>query len=328
MARWLAKKESTRLRCALTKMDDPTTFLLTADLHQYIPKWTQLMDAVQRDRPQFVLIAGDLLPKTGGFKGQRDFFPKLALHLQTMREAGATVLLMLGNDDLHPLEPMLDELAARGLCVNMNGRVHREGGFTFCGVAQVRDYPFGYKHWCVPDGEFVQSAIQFCGEGMTVDENGHWIKLPGLREHLLQKPSLEQRLSSLVAQLQPEEMNKSIWLVHQPPTALGMDICGDGQQVGSPTVLDFINRHQPLLGVSGHIHESPYQRGGRWVGVAHDSLWFQPGQMGERLHFVTVQTTAACNIRNIRHSIFGPTPIEFERFSEIGEAKPVGRPNS
>lgn len=295
-------------------MDEPTTFLLTADLHQHIPKWTQLVDAVQRDRPQFVLIAGDLLPKTGGFKGQRDFFPKLAFHLQTMREAGATLLLMLGNDDLHPLEPMLDELAARGLCVNMNGRVHREGGFTFCGVAQVRDYPFGYKHWCVPDGAFVQNAVQFCGEGMTVDKNGHWIKLPNLREHLLNKSSLEQRLSSLVAQLQPGEMNKSIWLVHQPPIELGMDIVGDGQQVGSPTLLNWINTRQPLLGVSGHIHESPYQPGGRWISVVGDTVWVQAGQMDTRLHCVTLEISQDCNIRNIRHSIFGPTAIEFERF--------------
>jgi Icc-related predicted phosphoesterase len=303
-------------------------FLLTNDIHQHIPKWNQLVAAVQRDEPRFVLIAGDLLPKSAGFKGQRDFFPKLARHLEDMRKAGASVLLMFGNDDFHPLEPMLNELAARGLCVNMNGHVHREAGFTFCGVAQVRDYPFGYKHWCVPDGEFVQSAVQFCGEGLTIDEHGRWVKLPNLREHLLSKPSLEHRLSSLLTQLKADELSKSIWLIHQPPTALGMDICGDGQQVGSPTILDFIRRHQPLFGVSGHIHESPHQRSGRWVGLVRDSLWFQPGQMDERLHYVAVETTAACNIRNICHSIFGSTPIEFERFSEIGEPKPVGQPNS
>jgi len=309
-------------------MNEPASFLLTSDIHQHIPKWKQLVAAVQRDEPRFVLIAGDLLPKSGGFKGQRDFFPKLALHLEDMRKMGATVLLMMGNDDFHPLEPTLDELAARGLCVNMNGRVHREAGFTFCGVAQVRDYPFGYKHWCVPDGEFVQSAVQFCGEGLTVDDEGQWVKLSNLREHLLSKLSLEQRVSSLLAQLQSDELSRSVWLIHQPPTALGMDICGDGQEVGSPTILDFIGRHQPLVGVSGHIHESPYQKGGRWVGLVRDSLWFQPGQMDERLHYVSLEMTAARNIRNIRHSIFGPTPIEFERFPEIEQVATSTRPNS
>jgi len=31
----------------------------------------------------------------------------------------------------------------------------------------VRDYPFGYKHWRVVDGEFGVSPIQFRGEGLT-----------------------------------------------------------------------------------------------------------------------------------------------------------------
>jgi len=41
-----------------------TRFLLTADLHQFIPKWEQLVAATIQERPHFVLIAGDLLPKT------------------------------------------------------------------------------------------------------------------------------------------------------------------------------------------------------------------------------------------------------------------------
>ena len=59
----------------------------------------------------------------------------------------------LGNDDFHILEPLLDELEAGGLCLNLKERVHREEGLVFCGMNRVRDYPFGYKHWCVPDVE-------------------------------------------------------------------------------------------------------------------------------------------------------------------------------
>lgn len=295
-------------------MNEPTAFLLTSDIHQHIPKWKQLVAVVQRDAPRFVLIAGDLLPKSGGFKGQRDFFPKLALHLGEMRKAGASVLLMMGNDDFHPLEPLLEELAARGLCVNMNGRVHREAGFTFCGLAQCRDYPFGYKAWCVPDGEFVACPIQFCGEGLTVDDDGRWVKLDNLREHLSQKPSFGTRIASLADQLSQNELPHSIWLVHQPPTELGIDICMDGQQVGSPTLLNWIRQNQPLLGVSGHIHESPYRPEGRWVATLKDTVWVQAGQMGELLHYVTLDITAEHNLRNIRHNVFGASTFEFERF--------------
>ena len=121
--------------------------ILTSDLHQMIGKWDDLVSLVQLERPRFVLIAGDLLPKDGGHEAQKEFFPKLARHLRLMKEATAvTVLLYLGNDDHHTLEPLLDGLEHQGLCLNLNGRIHREEGIVFCGMNKVRDYPFGYKH--------------------------------------------------------------------------------------------------------------------------------------------------------------------------------------
>ena len=99
--------------------------LLTSDLHQLISKWLQLERVVRSERPHLVLIAGDLLPKQGGFDAQRQFFAQLERHLAAMKEAGSTVALFLGNDDAHVLEPLLDDLTAKGLCVNLNCRVHR-----------------------------------------------------------------------------------------------------------------------------------------------------------------------------------------------------------
>jgi hypothetical protein len=170
----------------------------------------------------------------------------------------------------------------------------------------VRDYPFGYKHWCAPDGDFVACPLQFCGEGLTLDAKGRWIELPSLREYLLAKPSLHDRLEVLRSQLAPEEIRHSVWLIHNPPANLGMDICYNGQQVGSPTILRFIQDTQPLLGCSGHIHESPYQPDGRWAARVGRTLWLQPGQEGTKLHYVTLETEGDLEISNITHSIFGP----------------------
>ena len=98
-------------------------------------------------------------------------------------------------------------------------------------------------------------------------------------------------------------------MVHQPPTGLGMDICADGRQVGSPTVLKFIQNNQPLLGCSGHIHESPYQPGGNWVARVGKTVWLQPGQVERKLHYVSLEITALFSVTNIRHSIFGPKAL-------------------
>jgi Icc-related predicted phosphoesterase len=284
-----------------------TRWIVTSDLHQRISKWRELVRVVERDRPRFVLIAGDLLPKEGGFEGQRRFFPVMADYLAAMRGSGeTTVLMFFGNDDFHPLEPLLDDLASQGLCVNLNGKVHREAGWVFGGMSHVRDYPFGYKHWCAPDGDFVTCPVQLCGEGLTVDDRGQRIELANLREYLLAKPSLADRLETLRAQLAPDEIPRSVWLVHNPPANLGMDICRGAREVGSPNILRFIQDTQPLFGCSGHIHESPYQAGGRWGARVGRTLWLQPGQEGSELHHVTLEIADGLEIRNARHSVFGP----------------------
>lgn len=280
--------------------------ILTSDLHQRIEKWQDLVDAVKGERPRFVLIAGDLLPKLTNVAGQKKFFGQMRRYFQAMQQTGlVTVLTYFGNDDAHVLEPLLNELAAEGLCVNLNGRVHREEGLIFCGMNKVRDYPFGYKHWCARDGDFVACPQQFCGEGLTMDEDGRFVPLDNLVAYLSAKPSLSEELDRLRQKLRHGEMERSIWMVHQPPTGLGMDICGDGRQVGSPTVLKFIEDHQPLLGCSGHIHESPYQPGGQWKAQVGRTVWIQPGQMAHRLHAVYLQIAPDLSLTHTRHSVFG-----------------------
>jgi Icc-related predicted phosphoesterase len=280
--------------------------ILTSDLHQWIPKWKDLVALARQEATRFVLVAGDLLPKQGGHAQQRRFFVTLRRYLQQMKETNSvTVLLMLGNDDHHVLEPLLDELAADNLCVNLNGRVHREAGLVFAGMNMVRDYPFGYKHWCVRDGDHVACPVQFCGEGLTMDAAGRFVALASLVGYLNGKPSLGEELDRVVNQVQPDEMGRSIWLIHQPPSDLGMDICGSGQRVGSPTVLHFIRTHQPLLGCSGHIHESPYQPGGQWAATVGRTLWVQPGQIDRALHYVAVELSPQLAVQSLRHSLFG-----------------------
>jgi len=190
---------------------------------------------------------------------------------------------------------------------DVGGHLKLEGTFAdgeYDGTV-TRYYPFGYKHWCVPDDEFIAHPVQFCGQGLTLNERGEYVPLKNLFAHLKAKPSIRQELHTLKAQLKPGEMERSIWLVHQPPTELGMDICGTGEQVGSPAVLEFARVNQPLLGCSGHIHESPYQPGGRWMRRLGRTLWLQPGQMGHRLHYVRVGVSDKGAVEECWHSVLG-----------------------
>jgi Icc-related predicted phosphoesterase len=73
-------------------------------------------------------------------------------------------------------------------------------------------------------------------------------------------------------------MARSIYVVHMPPSDLGLDHCSDGQQVGSKAIYDFLLEHQPALSLHGHIHESP-EISGRWHARLGDTLCIQPGQL-------------------------------------------------
>jgi Icc-related predicted phosphoesterase len=176
-----------------------TTLIATADLHQHPSKWELLVAAVIEQKPDVVLIAGDLLPKYGGFEMQREFFPELRGLLTRIRdEASARVLLYLANDDAHYLEPLVCELEGDGLCINMAQRVYRADGLVYCGMNRVRDYPFGYKHYCVPDGDRVADPVQFCGEGITFDDDGKEVPIANLRQYLLAKSGIATTARSTV----------------------------------------------------------------------------------------------------------------------------------
>ena len=264
------------------------------------------MQAVVDQKPDVVLIAGDILPKDDGFAKQREFFPELrGLLVRVRDEAVARVLLYLCNDDAHYLEPLVDELEEDGLCINMAQRVYRADGLVYCGMNRVRDYPFGYKHYCVPDGDWIADPVQFCGEGITFDDNGGEVDIPNLRSYLLAKPSIQEHLEQLKGRLQPGEMERSVWIVHQPPASLRMDLCGNGKLAGSPALLRFIERNQPLLGLSGHIHESPHRPGGQWLAEVGRTTWVQPGQVYDQLHYVTIEIDDRPVVTNVCHSIFG-----------------------
>ena len=47
-----------------------------------------------------------------------------------------------------------------------------------------------------------------------------------------------------------------ILVSHQPPKDTVVDVAGNGMHVGSTSVREFIEEHQPLVCFSGHIHEA------------------------------------------------------------------------
>jgi Icc-related predicted phosphoesterase len=53
-----------------------------------------------------------------------------------------------------------------------------------------------------------------------------------------------------------EPWNNLVIIAHNPPKDTKLDMITNGMHVGSPLIRAFIEKYQPLLAVSGHIHES------------------------------------------------------------------------
>ncbi len=70
-----------------------------------------------------------------------------------------------------------------------------------------------------------------------------------------------------------ESFDKLIVAVHEPPLNTKADMLGNGQHVGSPSVRAFIERVQPDLVLTGHIHES------KAIDVIGDTPVINPGML-------------------------------------------------
>ncbi|MHB1908008.1 MAG: metallophosphoesterase family protein [Nitrososphaerales archaeon] len=53
------------------------------------------------------------------------------------------------------------------------------------------------------------------------------------------------------------EMSKTILVTHPPPHGTKLDVIDSGEHIGSTSVRQFIEEFEPIIGLHGHIHESP-----------------------------------------------------------------------
>ena len=88
-------------------------------------------------------------------------------------------------------------------------------------------------------------------------------------------------------------MRKAIYIVHMPPANLRLDVCSNGERVGSQALYSFIKQNQPLLTVHGHIHESPAMTG-FWKAQFGETTCIQAGQTDDLVYVVIDLETMEC----------------------------------
>jgi Icc-related predicted phosphoesterase len=250
--------------------------LYITDLHGDIYKYNQSHKVARKADVTMVINGGDMLPKSGSLFNQDKFITGfLANHFEQFEEQGIYYFGFLGNDDLRIFDGLFDEVCNKFEHIeNIAQRMVVIGEYSFIGMNWVCDYPFLLKDRCRMDSseyrfpEQLGKARISSGNGYeTIDDwFGYARTLPTIMEELEKLP-------------EPEDISKAIFVIHMPPSGLGLDVCFNGRRVGSKSVHDFLQIRQPRLSLHGHIHESP-RVSGKWHGQIGKTLCIQPGQMG------------------------------------------------
>jgi len=276
--------------------------LITSDIHQYSNKWQQLVNICKINKPNIVVISGDIFPiDNQGIIGQIDFFPKLIQYADAIKEMNVKLVMITGNDDNFVLHKNLikEDQKKWHYVVNI---IRELDGFEFVGVPYVPDYPFAYKSWCRGDSkdDLQISTIQYASP-IVINNNNQYEAIDDLYSYYRSNLTIQEILESLV--LKVKNINKSIWLIHSPPSGYRLDICKDGRSVGSNAVRKFIEKYQPFLTIHGHIHENPEINNGIWCRKIGNTYAIQQGQMGYKLYYVLMEIDNY-NIIKMYHSVY------------------------
>ena len=260
--------------------------LYLTDLHGDSAKYDRALEAARSEGVSAVVNGGDMLPRGSGAKGQEAFIREfLDPHFDAFDREGIAYVTSLGNDDLRIFDDLFDEVCSEHpSVVNLAQRRHELGGFEFIGMNWVVDYPFRLKDRCRMDNDDYEFQEQL-GTGILSTQEG-FVELDDWFGYARTLPTIEQELSMLV---RPRDVARAIYVVHMPPSGLGLDQCGHGPCVGSDALRAFIETEQPRLALHGHIHESP-EVAGNWRVRLGSTVCVQPGQSerGGPLTWVTI----------------------------------------
>jgi len=276
--------------------------LAISDLHQMTSKWKELVRAVQLEKPDIVLIAGDILPKDNGILAQLSYKTHLEKYAKKIKETGAKLILTLGNDDNQLIIPwMIQKSNEDKLWYYLENNYCDVDGYRFIGMPYVLDYPWAYKYWIRSETKdnLMISSFQY-DQPIIVNENNKFQNIQNYQQYLSEKESLWEILDKLGKESQ---QHQCICLIHMPPAGARLGICKSGAAVGSDSVLKFIEQYQPLITIHGHIHESPQYNGGIWHQKIGKTYAIQAGQITTTLYYTIIEI----NNQNIElnHSIYG-----------------------
>ena len=266
-------------------------FIYACDIHGDTNKYEKLFKTAQKEDIKYMVLGGDLLPKRGirviiQPEFIRDFFED---YFKRLKENNIKCILIPGNDDLEKFDIEINELCEKYSNIyNIDNKKLDIEDVSFIGLSKVLDHPFGSKNRVLIEKNLKMQPqlsqdiyINRDTEVITISE---WERY---RETNIDK--MEDILSSLPV---VDKSRKTIYVLHNPPYGIGLDVCANGLQVGSKAITSFLEESNSYMALHGHIHESP-KISGLWYNKLGKTICIQPGQteLGEKeCYYVIIDT--------------------------------------
>lgn len=249
-------------------------FLFVTDLHGDRWKYQETLVLARKRGIRLIVNGGDISPHGRAHEDQRRFLREfLDPYLEECQAEGIRYLLITGNDDLRAHDALLDKICRRyPLAADLSGRRVSVGAYDFIGMNLVTDFPFRLKDRARRDSAGSPLDRRFTA-GLFSTPKG-WEEIPDWPARASILPTIEEELSALP---RPRDPCRAVYVLHGPPSGLGLDVVRGGEAVGSAATRRFIEREQPLLTLHGHIHESP-EESGAWMDRIGRTVCIQPGQ--------------------------------------------------
>lgn len=258
--------------------------LYTTDLHGNKNFYQFILKKIKSCAVDIIVNGGDMLPKTEPiFTTQIKFLEYLEKeYFPIFEKKRIHYLCQLGNDDLKIYDQRFDAICNQFKYIhNIAQRKIIINSFEFIGFNFVTDYPFGLKDRCRKDTDNFKIPIQY-DKPVFSDTGDKWDVIRNWPVVINSFPSI---LSELKVLPKPQNLDKTIYIIHMPPAGLGLDQTIMGNRPKSFAVRKFLDSKQPLLSFHGHIHNS-YQESGVWKKVLGKTICVQPGQGRTEIVFV------------------------------------------
>jgi Icc-related predicted phosphoesterase len=282
--------------------------LFTSDLHGSTTLYGQLGDLIAAERPDVVLLGGDLLgdgPEPAPIAGQliqlQDQLIPCIKDWQADRP-GLQVGCLPGNHDWAVTATALThfEVDETLRVLDLQKPWELDG---------VRIVGFPFTPWTP---HFVKDFERLDEDGDPTPADGGVISIRAdqppqavtAREHFSRHPSIEDLFGRAGHVESPW-----IFVCHAPPHATLLDRhAAVPEPIGSRAVRRFIEQRQPTVALHGHIHDSPDVTG-HFYDQLGATLCINPGQRIDG-PLAAVLFDPAAPAKSLRHTILQPSPRE------------------